>query len=84
MSDLKWIKIKGNGIEDIFASYNFFEDTFEVEGFKGDEGTYEVSGDLPKSFPNPATVTFSAISGSGKFKLLAPIENFQDQPSAEI
>ena len=83
MVNLKWIKIKGHGIEDIFASYNFSGDAFEVEGFTGDEGIYEVSGDLPKNFPNPAMVTFSAVNDSGRFRLL-PVDNVQDQPPAEI
>ena len=84
MSDLKWIKIKGHGIEDIFASYNFSEGIFEVESFTGNEGVYEVSGDLPKNFPNPAKVIFSAVNGIGRFSLLPPAEKFQDQPPAEI
>lgn len=81
MLNLKWIKIKGHGIEDVFASYNFSGGTFEVENFTGNEGIYEASGDLPKDFPNPATVTFSK---SGRFSLLSPVEKFQDQPPAEI
>ncbi len=81
MLNLKWIKIKGHGIEDVFASYNFSGDTFEVEGFTGNAGVYEVSGDLPKDFPNPATVNFSK---SGRFSLLPTVEKFQDQSPAEI
>ena len=80
MINLKWIKIKGHGIEDIFASYNFTGSTFEVEGFKGAEGTYEISGDLPKNFPNPVTVTFSK---SGGFSL-SSIRKSQDQFPAQI
>lgn len=84
MLDLRWITIKGHGIEDVFASYNFSEGTFEVEGFTGNEGVYEVSGDLPKEFPNPATVNFSVINSFGRFSLLPTVKKFQDQPPAGI
>ena len=84
MSGLKWIKIKGHKIEDVFASYNFTSNSFEVEGFSGDEGIYEVSGDLPENFPNPATVTFTTSNGLGRFSLSQPVEQFQDQSPTEI
>lgn len=69
MTDLRWIKIKGRNIEDIFASYDFTNDSFKVEGFSGNKGVYKISGDLPENFPNPATVTYNA-KGSGKFNLI--------------
>ena len=84
MADIKWIKIKGQGIEDVIGAFNFTNSTFEVEAFEGPNGVYEVSGDLPSEMSNPSQFFFESSNKQNTFRKISSNDSYRDKPQPEL